>query len=224
MRTPLKSCRDRLQARDFQFLARVLTGREDLGELESFFRDPETLNSLLDHDVVFRAVIDQAGPLGVSPELYFLVLVRKNFGRAGITDELVSDYVAAVLADHARGEPLAERRQRSGTDFSYHVDFIQEMQGLSEYERFFLHVQCGNHFLWLTGLFPRFLQHRASRRGAPGLDYYESVARQAFTTAGGHPLAVEFELDEVYRRLSECLPETRQALNRLAENHLFLGS
>lgn len=224
MRAPLRSCRDRLQDRDFQFLAQVLTGRRDPGDLEAFFRDPETLNSLLDHDTVFHAIIEQAGPVSISPELYFLVLVRKNLGRAGIHDDLVSDYVAAVLADHARGEPLAERRSRNGADFSYHVDFLQEMQGLSEYERFFLHVQCGNHFLWLTGLFPRFLQHRASRRGAPGLAYYEGVARQAFSTAGSHPLAVEFEVDEVYRRLSECLAETRQALNRLAENHLFLGS
>jgi len=223
MMTPSKSCRDRLQPRDFHFLARVLTGRDDPGGLEGIFLDPENFDLLLDDDKVFHAVVDPPGPLGITPELYFLVLVRKNLHRAGIHDSLVSDYVAGVLAGHAHGEPLAERRERNpGVDFTYHLDFLKDLEGAGNYERFFLQVQCGNHFLWLSGLFPQFLQHRSLRRGAPDLRYYESVARNAFLEARHHPLAVEFELDEVYRRLTDCFGETRQALNLLAENHLFL--
>lgn len=223
MMTPSKSCRDRLQPRDFHFLARVLTGRDDPGGLEGIFLDPENFDLLLDDNKVFHAVVDSPGPLGITPELYFLVLVRKNLHRAGIHDSLVSDYVAGVLAGHAHGEPLAERRERNpGVDFTYHLDFLKDLEGAGNYERFFLQVQCGNHFLWLSGLFPQFLQHRSLRRGAPDLRYYESVARNAFLEARHHPLAVEFELDEVYRRLTDCFGETRQALNLLAENHLFL--
>ena len=76
----------------------------------------------------------------------------------------------------------------------------------------------------LTGLFPKFLEHRAERRGAPGVNYYEGVARSAFLAAGDHPLADEFAVRTIYPRLAECLSETRLALNRMAEDYLFLGS
>jgi hypothetical protein len=98
------------------------------------------------------------------------------------------------------------------------------MNEASPSERFFLEVQCGNRFLVLTGLFPRFLERRAERRGAPGLGYYESVARHSFRTAGQHPLAEEYAVREVYGRLAECFTETRRALNRMADERLFLGS
>lgn len=74
------------------------------------------------------------------------------------------------------------------------------------------------------GTLSRFLERRAERRGAPGLGYYESVARHSFRTAGQHPLATEYAVREVYGRLAECFTETRRALNRMAESRLFLGS
>lgn len=227
MRTVPTSCRERLQPRDFEFIHTALTGRpggrpEDLASL---FDDPESLTAILDHDRLARAVLELPFPLAISPQLYFYVLVRRSLKQAGIDDVEVADYVAATLAAHAGGSPLGVTRgRRPDTDFTYHVDFIEKREGLGDYDRFFLEVQCGNHFLVLTGLFPRFLEHRAERRGAPGLRYYEGVARHAFAVAGGHPLAAEFAVSGVYHRLAECFGETRRALNRMAEEMLFLGS
>ena len=98
------------------------------------------------------------------------------------------------------------------------------MDALTKYDRFFLEVQCGNHFLVLTGMFPKFLAHRADRRGAPGVSYYESVAKNAYLAAGDHPLAHEFEVRSIYPRLVECFTQTRQALNRMTEDFLFLDT
>ncbi len=220
------SCRARLQPRDFEFIAATLAGdAEERGFLVSLFDEPDALDAILGSDRLFQAVMELPMPLAVSPELYFFVLVRRSLGDAGIDDVEIADYVAATLADHAGG---ALSRHPSGrmpdAEFTYHVDIVERMADASPCERFFLQVQCGNRFLVLTGLFPRFLERRAERRGAPGLDYYEGVARHSFRVAGRHPLAEEYALREVYERLADCFPETRRALNRMAEDRLFLGA
>ncbi|MCB1230762.1 MAG: hypothetical protein KDN19_10875 [Verrucomicrobiae bacterium] len=226
MHTVTTSCRERLQPRDFEFILDVMTaGRGGRWQLESLFEDPDSLLAVLDHEQLVKAVLELPFPLAISPELYFFILVRRSLKHAGIDDVDIADYVAATLASHAGGNPLGTMKSdRPDADFTYHVDFLREFEGLSDYDRFFLEVQCGNHFLVLTGLFPKFLEHRADRRGAPGVGYYEGVARSAFLKAGGHPLADEFAVRSIYPRLAECFTETRRALNRMAEDYLFLGS
>ncbi|NNE92979.1 MAG: hypothetical protein HKN23_15145 [Verrucomicrobiales bacterium] len=221
------SCIDRLAPRDFQFIEEIFPGDHRPETLHALLADREMLVALLDHNTLFQAVIDLPMPLAITPQLYFFVLVRKSFTRAGIEDVDLADYVAATLAGHASGRSLGSAPvpgDRPDLDFTYHVDFIESMTGLSDSEQFFLHVQCGNHFLVLTGLFPNFLDHRAERRGAPGLNYYENVARTAFLIAADHPLACEFDLNGVYPRLADSFRQTRQALNHLADDYLFLGS
>jgi hypothetical protein len=39
--------------------------------------------------------------------------------------------------------------------------------------------------------------------------------------AGRHPLAEEFAVRDIYRRLGECFSETRRALNRMADEMSF---
>jgi len=220
------SCLERFAPRDFAFIESVLLGErpEQRGHLQSLFDDPDSLVSVLEDERLFRAVIEMPYPISISPELYFFVLVRRNLAQAGIGDVHIADYVAATLAGHAVGHPMSGLPSRPEADFTYHVDFLEAMEGLSDYDRFFLQVQCGNHFLVLTGLFPKFLEHRSSRRGAPRVGYYEAVARNAFLSAGEHPLAEEFELRSLYPRLADRLQETRHALNRMAEDYLFLGT
>lgn len=226
MHTVHSTCLERLTPQDFAFIETVFfgkpgnTGRQGL---ESFFEERNSLLAVLEEDKLFKAIIEMPYPLGVSAELYFFVLVRRSLTEAGIEDARIADYVAATLALHATANPMAGAfPDRPDTDFTYQMDFLEAMEGLSAYDRFFLQVQCGNQFMVLTGLFPKFLENRAHRRGAPGLRYYESVARQAFLSAGEHPLADEFDLRNLYPRLADCFNETRQALNRMADDYLFL--
>lgn len=222
-KTPDHRCLDRLSRSDFEFIVNVLCPQSDGNERESLYLllgDPETLRELLEHDAVFRAVIEEAMPLRISPQLYFYVLVRRAMRTASIDEVAVAEYVASILARYAYGKHGGGEGAAQWLD--YHIDFLREMDRATAYERYFLQVRCGNRFLFLTGLFPKFLDARRDRRGAPGIEYYEEVARQAFQRASGHPLAEEFDLSGVYDTLSEVLPSTRQALNHMAEHHLFL--
>lgn len=218
------SCLDRLSSCDFEFLTETVF--ESPGD-EALFRllgERDTLLAVLDHERVFAQIVGISFPLLISPELYFYVLVRRSLLDAGINEVRIADYVAAIMAGHAGGAMSgSEGPTRPDLNFDYHVDFVESLASASPYERFFLQVACGNRFLILTGLFPRFLEARSVRRGAPGLGYYEEVARNAFLTAGEHPLADEFDLRTVYAPLASLLVETRCALNRMAEEFLFLG-
>lgn len=221
------SCRERLQPRDFEFIVSVLAGGDRGGVkfLTELLSEPGSLTALLDHDRLLRAVFELPAPLAISPELYFYTIVRRSLRDAGIDDVEIADYVAATLAESAGGSLYqGSPGKMPDVEFTYHVDIFEKMSEASPTERFFLEVQCGNRFLVLTGLFPRFLERRAERRGAPGLSYYEGVARNAFLLAGRHPLAEEFAVRDIYRRLGDCFSETRRALNRMADEMLFLGA
>ena len=220
------SCLDRLTPTDFIFIQKALLDEQSHSEaLYTLFKDRESLIALVEHDKLFEAIIDNAYPLSISPELYFFVLVRRALIEAGITELHIADYVAATLASHSAGTPMTGLQPtREDLDFTYHVDFIDEMEGLSNYDRFFLQVQCGNSFMVLTGLFPGFIENRANRRGAPRVDYYQEVARCAFKWAANHPLANEFDLENVYPVLADKFDDTRKALNHLANAYLFLGN
>ncbi len=220
------SCLERLTPTDFLFIQRALLDERSQSEaLFSLLGDPESLISVVEHEKLFKAIVETAFPLAISPQLYFFVLVRKSLMDAGIKELRIADYVAATLAAHSIGNPMKGiHPSREDVDFTYHVDFIEEMEGLSAYDRFFLQVQCGNSFLVLTGLFPGFLEHRATRRGSPRVTYYQEVARCAFRFAGEHPLADEFDLRSVYPLLADRFEDTRKALNHMAEDYLFLGN
>lgn len=206
----------------------VLTSIESGSREEAFFQlagDPESLDALLDHPKLLEAILDMGHPVDVSAELYFYVLVRHTLKEAGLDHIELADYVAATLAEYAMGNPF-----QSGSNdalqvdgMPYHVDFLQAINEAAHYDRFYLHVKCGNQFLVLTGMFPGFLKHRESRRGAPGVRFYEGVAQESYRTAMQHPLADEFALCEVYDLLADQFRVTRRALNRMTKEYMWLG-
>jgi len=217
-------CRSHLTSGDWSFVASALTGDESNERaLRSLMSDSETLDQVLDQAQLLKAVLEMREIVAISPELYFYILMRHAMTDAGIEDRSLADYVAAVMADAARGNRFARRGEQT-LEFTYHVDFLKALDGASPQDRFHLQVHCGNQFLILTGLFPQFLNARAARRGAPDLAYYEGVARNAFRDAGAHPLADEFGVGEVYRQLSGAFGQTRRILNRMAAEYLFLGA
>lgn len=228
MRSFPQSCRARLQRRDFVFIAEALTGVGPGGAnpdtLLGLATEESTLNLFLDDPKLLRAILTIRYPISITPELYFYVLVRHALTEAGIDHVELADYVAATLANEASGYSREPDGPNQLSGASYHVDFVQAIRNANTRERFFLHVSCGNRFLVLTGLFPKFLQRREERRGAPGLDYYEGVARESFRSASGHPLAGEFAVSEVLQLLAEVMPRARRALNRLSSEYLFLGA
>jgi hypothetical protein len=102
------------------------------------------------------------------------------------------------------------------------VDFLAVIQSASGLLRVHLEVAAGDQFLVLTGLFPDFLDRRAERHGSPGIDFYESFARQAYRRAADSS-GLEHQTRSLFGLLAETFPVARRSLNRMADRCLFLA-
>jgi hypothetical protein len=48
---------------------------------------------------------------------------------------------------------------------------------------FLVRAHLGNYALWMSGVFPDYIELRRWRKGGPNLDYYEEMGRRGFTLA-----------------------------------------
>jgi len=85
-----------------------------------------------------------------------------------------------------------------------------------------LHADIGNHSLFLTGIFREYILARESRKGAPGVGYYEEMGKANFELASKSPMAGELELDTVYDDLSTLFRDIRVALNTMTREYQYL--
>jgi len=218
----MPSSRDRFTRSDFDFMTAVLAPADKRQHLAKLWDDPEALREILDLKEVLRGLLDSPSALQVSPAFYFYVMVRHAFLQTDLKDPDLADYVAGLMAKRVctnAGDPL----QDLAHGFSHAADFIAIISSAHGRMRFHLQVAAGNQFLVLTGLYPGFLQSRSERRGAPGLAFYESFAREAFRGAADNPEAPSNAPRHLLGTLAEALPVARRSLNRMAEEFVFLG-
>ena len=100
---------------------------------------------------------------------------------------------------------------------------LAALQTADDHTAFSIRAHIGNHSLFLSGVFPEHILHRAERRGAPGLSYYEQLGRANYRAASTHRLAARYELASVFDTLAERFEPARRALNDLSERVLSLG-
>jgi len=206
-----------LQARDFAFIQAILaSGEQEHTALHTLLLDPEMLDALLDQPALYQAVQHRQGTLDISSALYFYLIVRNTLKDAGIDDRGVADYVSSILVSFSRTDCQRELLPGIREPMHYLVDMVSQIEQCDYYHRFFLYAHLGNHTLFLAGLFPKHLEYRVERRGAPGLPYFESMGMAHFKAARNHPLAREFDMAEVYDHLYLSFHDTRKALNQLA--------
>ncbi|QIF00397.1 hypothetical protein [Roseimicrobium sp. ORNL1] len=224
MRVPQPGCWYRFTPADWQFIGDILAlserNRESLAKLGD---DPDAVRSIADEPRLFEALLMSQRAALVSPELFFFVVVRQTLKRIGVQDLEVADYMAVVCADFGvPTNPAADREQEKASLYS--VDYLQALESAGSHERFFIHVQCANQFLVLTCLYPSFLHHRAERKGAPDVKFYDGVVMNHLSAAGRHILASEFALHDVLMKLSEAFPPVRRAMNYTLREYLHLGA
>jgi hypothetical protein len=213
----LTSARAGITPSDFTFIESLLA-REG-GALAALRSDPEAVTAILDLKEIHRALLESPVALPVSPSLYFYVLVRHAFLDSGIDHLELADYVAGVLVEKLDGHP--DRRSGAIPGWvTYAVDFLSVIRQTHGLLRIHLEVAAGDQFLVLTGLYPEFLDRRAARHGAPGVDFYESFARQAYQNAASGP-GLDRGARQLFGLLAETLPLARRTLNRMSERCFF---
>jgi hypothetical protein len=218
------NCRIQFTPQDIDFIVSVLQSR--VNDAESLLRllgDEETRDLVLDDESLLHAVLESRCCLRISTHLYFYVLVRHVFSRAGISDRDVADYVAEVLAEYSRAEQMQCRIKGEEKSLEYFVDMLGALQTADDATSFYLRAHIGNYSLFFSGIFPDRIRFRAEFRGFPSLQYYEALGQTSFRVASDHRLARKYDLAKVFDVLAERFQATRIALNDLGDRLVTVG-
>ena len=105
----------------------------------------------------------------------------------------------------------------------YFFEMLTAFHTADDRTSFIIRVHIGNHSLFLSGVFPDRIRHRAAAQGFPDLGYYEGLGRTQFRVASDHRLAHGYEVAQIFGTLAARFETTRLALNDIADRYFFLG-
>ena len=214
------NCRDRFTAEDFTFIVRTLgKSRADAVSLTELLTDQDMRDSILDHDLLFQAILTETNQLSISPQLYFYVLTRHVLKQSGIPDRRLCDYIASLLETFSRSARLKSPVADNAQPIQYLSDMMLALRNASPVQTFLIRAHAGNYSLFLSGIFPATVQRR-SERGAPDFTYYEDVGRMNYKVVAGHTYARTAELGDIYNNLADQFHNVRLALNHLSDTLL----
>ena len=169
------NCRAQFTADDFSFVVRVLArSRGDAVSLVSLLSDEAERDAILDHELVYQSLVDDAGCLKVSAAFYFYVLTRRVLRRVSLDERALTDYVAAVLLAFSRTSQLAApglAPPATARSFVYVSDLMTQLATSTPEQAYLLHSHLGNYTLFLSGLFAERVESNAQLRGAPNLGF-----------------------------------------------------
>ena len=119
--------------------------------------------------------------------LFSYVMVRHALRRLGEEDRRLADYVAAMLMHFGMRDNA--RRISAADDQVYDslAALLADVDDPDGRRSFLVRTHLGNYALWLSGLFPDYIEHRRWRRGGPDLDYYEEMGRRGLPARGRTP-------------------------------------
>lgn len=209
---------------DAQHLVQLL-GRSDV-ELRAAAQerlDREGVDALLDDPRVLNAVLTDPD-VNASPEVVFYVLVRQALLEGGMDDRSLADYVASLVLGFGKGGRAYRLSDEAGEEFHYLVDMVAEMDGAGDRRTFLLRVHMGSYSLWITGLFPDYLEARVQRKGAPPIRYYEEMGAVGYRMAADSREAESLGMDTLFRDVATNFRDVRAALNRVSDRYLWPGA
>lgn len=183
------------------------------GGIDGLLDDPRVLNALLTH-----------GDVKSRPELVFYVLVRQSMLERGVDDPVAADYVASLLVQFGRSRRAYRISEEGEEEYGYLVDLFAQLRTASGREAFLLRAHIGNFALWLSGLFPDFLEARERRRGAPPISYYEHMGSTGYHLASESPEAAALGVKDALGSVARHFSGVRSALNRVSDQYMWRGS
>jgi hypothetical protein len=218
----LADTRHKLSRDDAQLATRILAhdSGEELGVLERRLSD-EGIDAILDDPRLPAALIRHPRATNASLSLFAYVMIRHALKQAGETDRGLADYVSSIVIHF--GFRDRARRVSPADDEIYDaiVQLCEDINDPDARRAFLVRTHLGNYALWLSGLFPDFIERRRWRRGGPDLEYYEEMGRRGFQLAADHRLAEEHGLATLYATAAERFGVLRCALNVVSDRLFF---
>jgi hypothetical protein len=194
-------------------LRKAARDRLERGGIDALLDDPRVLTALLtEREVRSR------------PELVFYVLVRQAMLERGVDDVVAADYVASLLVRFGRSRRAYRISDAAEQEYGYLVDLMARLRTARGREAFLVRVHMGNFALWLSGVFPDFLEARRRRKGAPPISYYERMGATGYRVASESPEAAALGVRDALHSVGRHFSGVRSALNRVSDRYLWRGS
>lgn len=218
----LANVRQHLTRDDAQLALRLIArGAGDaIEEGETVLRE-QGIDALLDDPRLFSGIMEARQGTYTSLPLFAYVVVRHALREVGEGDRVLADYVASILLHFG----LGSRATRIGPSDDETYTTLAELAGALESadvpRSLLVRAHLGNYALWMSGVFPEYIEMRRWRRGGPDLDYYEEMGRRGFALAADHRLAAKHGLTTLFAAAAERFPVLRQALNNISDALLF---
>jgi hypothetical protein len=214
--------RHHLSRDDAQLVARLISrdSGQPLEEIERTLAD-EGIDAMLDDPRLPTALMRTGQGAFASLPLFCYVMVRHALRRVGEDDRRLADYVAAVLMHFGMRDN--SRRISAADDQVYDTlaALLADVDDPDGRRSFLVRTHLGNYALWLSGLFPDYIEHRRWRRGGPDLEYYEEMGRRGYQLAAGHRLADDHGLATLFATAADRFGLLRAALNDVSDALLF---
>lgn len=218
----LANVRASLTRDDAQLALRLIAGgsRYEMETAEAALRD-EGIDALLDDPRLLPALVESGlgGRAGLA--LFCYVVVRHALRGVGEQDRTLADYTAAILLHFGMRQRAARVAEHDDEEYDSLAALVEDVDGPDARRSFLVRQHLGNYALWVSGLFPDWIEHRRWRRGGPNLDYYEDLGRRGFRLAADHQVAKEHGLAPLFSEAAERFPRLRLALNRVSDTLFF---
>lgn len=210
----MQEFKHRMTSGDFETIAEVVFGqRLSNKEIGQLVFESKVLDKALDDPKLFQYLTSKSRIDKTSPALYFYVLVRTCLLHQKIKDRDIASYVSSVILDFADHKRAFRISKFDDDEYLYSTDILIDSKRFDGTRKFQLYKHLGNYNLWLTGLFPEWIE-RKRLRGGPQLSFYESMGRNGFKMAALHPLGKTDE--KVMFTIADEFKGVRESLNELA--------
>jgi hypothetical protein len=198
----------------------LASGDEDLRQMARERLEADGVDGLLDDPRVLNAILTDPA-VKAPPALVFYILVRQALLEGGVGDRATADYVASMVLTFVRSGRAYRISDAAQVEYKYLIDIVTRLAESEPREAFLLRAHLGDYSLWLSGIFPAFIEARVRRKGAPPIGYYERMGQTGYTLASESPWATTLGLGQIFSEVSRHFSSVRIALNRVADRHLF---
>ena len=218
----LANTRHHLTRGDAELVARLIArdSGTDLSVVERQLAD-HGIDDVLDDPRLPIALMRSRQGACASLPLFAYVVIRHALRRLGEDDRMLADYVASVFVHFGVRDRSVRVGETDDQTYDTLASLCEDLDDPDGRRSFLVRTHLGNYALWLSGVFPDYIEHRRWRRGGPDLDYYEEMGRRGFRLAADHRLAEDHGLATLYATAAERFGLLRAALNDVSDALVF---
>jgi hypothetical protein len=214
--------RSRLTRDDAQLALRLLArgSHAEYERMEERLRD-EGIDAVLDDPRLVAALVESRQGSHASLPLFSYVVVRHALRAAGEGDAMLADFVAAILIEYGQRDAATRISQADDQTYDTLAELSGDVDDPDARRAFLVRAHLGNYALWLSGLFPDYIESRRWRRGGPDLEYFEEMGRRGYKLAADHRMAEQLGLTALFGLAADRFALLRMALNNVSDSLMF---